>query len=247
MVTGRTKPCLFFCENENGELQGEYIVKLKAGMESRENGLVAELVASQLASYLDIPTPEAAIINIDPMMAEAVSDSALSQKINASIGLNFGSKNITGGFDTWPIGRAVPSDLIHAATEIFAFDAMIQNPDRRADKPNVLWQGEQLYIIDHEMGFSFIYDLLPQAKPWEITKLKFMSNHLFFGNLKGRSIQIERFAGAVETLTEEVMTDIMSAIPGEWRSHYVGKMTDHILEIVNHVNNFIDEVRRTLL
>ncbi len=246
MVSGRTKPCLFFCENENGEPQGEYIVKLKAGMESRENGLVAELVASQLASYLDIPSPEAAIINIDTMWAEAVSDAALSQKIKGSIGLNFGSKNITGGFDTWPIGKAVPSGLMQAAAEIFAFDAMIQNPDRRADKPNVLWKGDQLYIIDHEMGFSFIYDVLSQAKPWEITKLKFMSNHLFFGNLKGRSIQIERFAGAVETITESIVKGIMSAVPVEWHSHSVGKMTDHIMEIVNHVNDFIDEVRRTL-
>ncbi len=188
MVSGRTQPCLFFCEDENGEPRGEYIVKLKAGMESQENGLVAELVASQLATYLDIPTPEAAIINLDPMWAEAVSDGALLQKIKESIGLNFGSKNITCGFDTWPIGKAVPSGLMQAAAEIFAFDAMIQNPDRRADKPNVLWNGDQLYIIDHEMAFSFIYDILPQVKPWEITKLKFMSNHLFFGHLKGGSI-----------------------------------------------------------
>lgn len=123
---------------------------------------------------------------------------------------------------------------------------MIQNPDRRADKPNVLWKGDQIYIIDHELGFSFLYDILPKAKPWEITKMNFMSNHLFFGNLKGRSIQIERFAGAVETLTESVMDGIMSAIPGEWHSDHFGKMNEHIMEIVNHVNSFIDEVRRSL-
>lgn len=112
MTSGRTKPCLFFCENESGEQQGEYIVKLKSGMDSRANGLIAELVASQLAAYLDIPTPEPAIINIDPMLAEAVSDPALSQKIKDSIGLNFGSRIMTGGFETWPIGKSVPSGLM---------------------------------------------------------------------------------------------------------------------------------------
>jgi hypothetical protein len=30
--SGRTKPCIFFCEDESGENSGEYDVKLKAGM-----------------------------------------------------------------------------------------------------------------------------------------------------------------------------------------------------------------------
>ncbi len=33
MGSGRTKPCLFFCEDESGENSGEYVVKLKEGME----------------------------------------------------------------------------------------------------------------------------------------------------------------------------------------------------------------------
>jgi hypothetical protein len=64
--SGRTKPCIFFCEDESGEKSGEYVVKLKAGMETGVNGLAAELIASQLASFLDIPTPETAIIELDP-------------------------------------------------------------------------------------------------------------------------------------------------------------------------------------
>ena len=45
-----------------GEKNGEYVVKLKAGMETGVNGLTAELIASQLATFFDIPTPEPAII-----------------------------------------------------------------------------------------------------------------------------------------------------------------------------------------
>jgi len=41
MGSGRTNPCLFFCEGETAERNGEYVVKLKAGMETRVNGLVA--------------------------------------------------------------------------------------------------------------------------------------------------------------------------------------------------------------
>lgn len=34
--SGRTKPCIFFCEDESGEKSGEYFVRLKAGMETGE-------------------------------------------------------------------------------------------------------------------------------------------------------------------------------------------------------------------
>jgi hypothetical protein len=61
MGSGRTKPCLFFCENDSGD-NGEYIVKLKAGVDGRETGLAAKLIASRVATALAIPTPEPAII-----------------------------------------------------------------------------------------------------------------------------------------------------------------------------------------
>ncbi|MCI0468633.1 MAG: hypothetical protein L0Y62_01030, partial [Nitrospirae bacterium] len=50
LQSGRTKPCIFFCEDERCEGSGEYVVKLKARMENGVNGLAAELIASQLAT-----------------------------------------------------------------------------------------------------------------------------------------------------------------------------------------------------
>ena len=37
MHSGRTQPCLFFCEDDDGNDYGEYVVKLKAGMEDMAN------------------------------------------------------------------------------------------------------------------------------------------------------------------------------------------------------------------
>lgn len=244
MISGRTKPCLFFCEDGDDDNSGEYIVKLKAGMENGINGLIAELLASQLAQVLDIPTPEPAIIYIDPLLAEAVSDTNLSEKIRSSAGLNYGSRVITGGFDTWPVGKAIPSNLKVLASEILAFDALIQNPDRRVDKPNILWKGDELYVIDHEMGFSFIYEILPSANPWQITRLGFMKSHLFYAVLKGQTINLDRFAGAIELLTDDVLNKMVSNIPLEWQDNNISKITTHIKEITNHVNEFVDEIRR---
>lgn len=244
--SGRTKPCIFFCEDEGGENSGEYVVKLKTGMEAGVNGLAAELIASQLAIFLDIPTPEPAIIELDKVMAEAIPDTDLALRIRSSSGLNFGSKVITGGFDTWPISKTIPSNLRTLAAEIFAFDALINNPDRRVEKPNILWKGDDLFVIDHEMSLMFAYAILPNPNPWQVTNFEFMRRHLFFGQLKGQALQLDRFAGALEMLTESTLKSMIANVPEEWRTDNIAKITTHISEIVHHNNDFVDEVRRTL-
>ncbi len=70
------------------------------------------------------------------------------------------------------------------ACEIFAFDALIQNPDRRMDKPNILWKGEELYIIDHEKGFSFVYALPASIKPWQVNEISFLEKPFVLSKLK---------------------------------------------------------------
>lgn len=246
MVSGRTKPCLFLCEDSSSGLSGEYVVKLKAGLETQENGLTAELIASQLATVLDVQTPEFAIINVDSLLAEAVSEVILAKKILESGGLNFGSKVITGGFDTWPILKSIPLSLLQTAAEIFAFDAMIQNPDRRVLKPNILWKADQLFIIDHEMAFSFVYAIGLPTDPWQVSSLGWLSDHLFYHQLKGREIKLDRFAGALEAVSEDIISGIISNIPMEWRNDNMAKIQNHIMQISTHANEFIDEVRRTL-
>lgn len=247
MSSGRTKPCLFLCEDENGDLLGEYVVKLKAGMEHGVNGLVSELLSAQLAKFLDIPAPEPALIQVDPAITEVISDQELADKIRNSAGLNYGSRLVTGGFETWPIGKALPMALKQLAGEIFAFDALVQNPDRRDEKPNVLWKSDDLYIIDHEMSFSFIYAILLSASPWQLSGQSFLRKHLFYQGLKGQDVSLDRFAGALETLSEEALDKMTTNIPEDWRNDNILRMAAHLKEISSHTNEFIDEIRRVLL
>jgi len=54
MTTGRTSPCILACEDtlDGGEI--EYVVKLKAGMDQGVDSLMFELLAVQLAEFLDV-------------------------------------------------------------------------------------------------------------------------------------------------------------------------------------------------
>jgi len=245
MGSGRTKPCLFFCENESGDKSGDYVVKLKAGIDGRETGLATELIASQVAMILGIPTPEPAIIEIEPIMAEIIPDQEIATMIKGSAGPNFGSKVLTGGYGTWPVGMAIPTTLMQPAADIFCFDALIQNPDRLPNNPNILLQGDEFYVIDHELSFSFIFLIAPEEKPCQVSQLQFLKDHLFYRQLTGAHVSFERFAGAMKALSERI-PDILSDVPGEWKNANIEKIEDHFDKTLAHVDEFIDEVRRIL-
>ncbi|MCK5242189.1 hypothetical protein KAR34_07045 [bacterium] len=58
LPSGRTRPWVFSCESQNGDDAGEYVVELKAGMDSGVKSLSAEIIASLLADFIDIPSPK---------------------------------------------------------------------------------------------------------------------------------------------------------------------------------------------
>jgi len=58
-----------------------------------------------------------------------------------------------------------PGVLVQTAAEVLVFDAIVQNPDRRADNPNCLVRGDEIRIIDHELAFSHGL-VIGSVPPW---------------------------------------------------------------------------------
>jgi hypothetical protein len=140
MGTGRTRPCLATCAKANGE-EIDIIVKFSAGCERGCTAMVAEAAAALLASDLDLPVPEAFLVEVTTEFAATIPDLEAADLARRSVGFNFGSKKLPPGFATWPVGRIVPQCLLQSAAEILAFDLLIGNPDRRPEKPNCLFDG----------------------------------------------------------------------------------------------------------
>jgi hypothetical protein len=115
-----------------------------------------EGLASMLAQQLGLLTPEPAAVQITAELAGAIqlTDSESARLLTESEGLNFGSK-YKAGVPTWGADEPIPSELREPALEVFAFDCLIENPDRRRENPNVLVGSSEIYLIDHEMAFSF--------------------------------------------------------------------------------------------
>lgn len=202
-------------------------------------------MASQLAGFLDVPVPEYAIIEVNDTIVDGITDTSVISLVRKSLGKNFGSRYLSGGFVTWPKGKSIPMQFREVGIEILAFDALIQNPDRRPDKPNILENGAEIYIIDHELGFSFLNAIL-KPEPWEISKLTFMREHLFYKYFKGKNFNLDRFVGAIDSLSEDSVKKMCKNIPDEWGDDFLDPIRTHILEVKSHSNEFADEVRRLL-
>jgi hypothetical protein len=214
--TGRTCPCLMLCEDDKG-VTTEVVVKLRMGNECTCTGLICELVASLLARDLSLPAPEPCLVEVDDGFHVGISDVELADRFRASAGINFGSRYLGPAYISWPQLRSIPASLQQAAAETFAFDFIIQNPDRREHKPNLLRKGDELAIFDHEMAFSFLYALAPDEYPWDGKGNEFAKDHIFYRGLKGKEVTWDRMHGALEAIDNARLAMYTAPIPQEWR------------------------------
>jgi hypothetical protein len=168
MSAGRTSPLLLACERVDGS-EMEAVVKFATGRECTESSLCAELIASQLAADLALPTPTPAIVIWDRLFAETLPDEKARELVASSSPPAYGSTYVTDGYEAWSEARKLINVAMRQmALGIFFFDAMIGNGDRRKDKPNLLVRGEHFRLIDHELAFRD-YDLWSKpAPPWRL-------------------------------------------------------------------------------
>jgi HipA-like protein len=248
MTTGRTGPAIFGCEDASATFVGEYVVKLKGGIEAGESGLLCELIAAKLAAHFGISSPEPAVIRIDQLLAELVAgiEPTHASRIRNSIGLNFGTKMVS-GFSTWPVDRSIPEAMWQTASDIFAFDALIQNPDRRSGNPNLFTNGDRVLIFDHETAFSFLLDVLPSQTPWRLEGQRYLTDHVFYTRLKSKLIDLAAFSLSLNGLSDILLGAILSDVPAEWSTGALPKIDSHLKVMRQRASDFVEEVRRFLV
>jgi hypothetical protein len=244
--SGRTNPCVFICEDKSGNTAGEYVVKLRGSREIRENSFVFELYASFLGKYFELNVPDPAIVSIQSEFFDSIENLKIKELIQNSDGLNFGSKYLSGGFTIWPMDMEVPADLLDKSFKIFVYDMVIQNPDRKVINPNILWKGRNIYIIDHESAFSFIYGILP-PKPWEIDKLDIFRDHIFYQSLRHKDLNFEWIREPFSQINSSVLDSIADVITEEWKTESIEKIKIHLIELKKHIDEFILSLRRVLV
>lgn len=221
MDNGKTGPFLAVCQSVTG-LEFEVVVKCSAGCEQKEASLAAEVIGACLASDLGLPILEPYLVELDPEFISSIPDdhSTHRLKISKSNFVAFGSKHVTGQYSAWTNGNLISEAMLPSAAAIFAFDGIIQNPDRRDGNPNCLVRGEDFRIIDHELAFAHRLILFWKA-PWTVGGLQSFETpglHIFRSGLKGKKIDYSPIRAAWKSLSDIQIDSYGDAIPAEWSS-----------------------------
>jgi len=248
MTSGRTSPALFGCEDAEGNSAGDYVVKLLGGMERGHEAMQCEWIASGLANYFGIHAPEPALVAIEQDLAHLIAESQPSRAglIRGSIGLNFATRQLN-EVTIWPVDRNITEKMWPSAVNIFAFDALIQNVDRRAINPNLFARGEDLIVYDHELAFSFLQNILPSDTPWVLaTGHPYLSEHVFYRKLKAKPIDLNDFTFRLHGLAANELESIMATAPPEWNNGCLQRIDEHLRAVSTRTDEFAEEVRKRL-
>jgi hypothetical protein len=231
----------------------EAVVKFAAGCEAKELSLVREAVSAMLAADLDLPVPEPFVVAVEEELVETIPDPGARALAEASPRLNFGSKKLPTGFATYPADKPLQRALVTAAAEIFAFDHFIANPDRTVANPNLLFNGRQFAIYDHELAF-LTEGVIGWKPPWEPDGAQFPPGmppevrHVFLEELRGNTFDLNRLSGAFEAISDERLDEYRQALPPEWISNEAS--ADGILEYIRilkeHVGLAINQLQGAL-
>jgi hypothetical protein len=195
-----------------------------------------------------LASPEPALVTIEQALVDLVASTEPSQaaRIRGSVGLNFGTRALSGA-STWPVDKSVPEAMWQAAVDIFAFDALVQNPDRRFNNPNLFARGDILLIFDHETAFSFLLAVIPSGTPWKLSDQRYLTDHVFYRNLRSKPIDLTGFTAALTGLSDALLAGIVADVPAEWNNDNLPKIERHLRTVRDLAGEFAEEVRRFLV
>lgn len=221
LTHGRTRPTIVEAEDTKGS-RHEVVVKLFRSEERGIKASISELVCSLLGSRLGLQAPNPFLVSIPDGFHDLVADSDARERFRMARGLQFGSAYVR-GTTTVSADRSVPVEKRSEAGAVFAFDCLTQNPDRRPDKPNLLEHNDGYWLIDHDMAFSFVGELLigGPVSPWEPRALgspafSFLSRHLFTRALCGKEDALDAFLNTLCELRPDEIDGILGQVPPEW-------------------------------
>lgn len=244
--SGKTEPAIIVGETAEGEAI-EVVAKLASACERKGNALANEVIGACLAYSLGLPIPEPFILSISPEW-KATLPLEYASKVTAGDTLAFGSKLVWPQWPTWTQGHLISEKMTQTAAGIFAFDAFVDNVDRRQDNSNCLVSGDELRIFDHELAWPPA--LLFAKKPWVLDGLSSISqpgNHIFRQDLRARPIDTKAIRDVWAGLQDSDISAYGAAVPAEWKdAAFVDGVLQQIRDVRDNIDGCMTEFERVL-
>ena len=189
---------------------GIFFTKLRGAAQAPAS-LVAELVVGSIAEAIGLRVPARVFIDLPPRIQVDDPHEELAQLLRGSVGCNL-------GFAYLDDARAFhPTDLSRVdarlAATILWLDGLVQNPDRTAKNPNLLWSREWLWLIDHgaslvfQHGWRNVTEDSPRVPGWP------RIDHVMWSRASDLALVDASLSDAV---TREVLHAAVDAVPHEY-------------------------------
>ncbi len=245
--TGRNKPLPIrgFCHKTFKK--DDYVVKFKSSPEMTVEASCRELLGSFIAMELGLSVPKPVLINISHDFIQLLKEKPNFDVANNSIGLNFGCVFERGYYEILR-NQHLSDTQKNQVSHIFAFDVFISNADRRMDKPNLLTNGNNVMIFDHELAFGFVFDIFKNTNPWIIRPQDkdWIQNHFFFPYLKNKFPNFTVFVGQLTLLDDSFWERAFLLIPDEWKTEQLNEIKSYLQALITRKDVFLQALQNVL-
>jgi hypothetical protein len=193
---------------------GLYVVKFR-GAGQGPRALVAEWIAGELGRAIGLPVPDLVGIEVDGSLGDAEPDEEIHDLVQASDGLNFGMDFLPGalGFNHAAVTASPgsPVDPAFAADAVW-LDALVTNPDRTVQNPNLLvWHG-RLWLIDHGAAL-YIHHTWRDPDEHASRPFEHIRDHVLLPFADSIEAADQRHAGRIDRGLLDALVD---ALPDSW-------------------------------
>lgn len=241
--SGRTAPMLIEAADTQDNRQ-EVVMKVFSSSEGSHGAAIIELVCSLIAKELELNPPDPYLVDLPDGFVDTLPQEQAT-KLTQNSGPYFGTHYIPGVSIVVP-HRSIPSDKEEEASAIFTFDYLIQNPDRRIGKPNLLEHDDGYHLIDHDQALAHL--ILPiiggSLEPWDKQSIgalsfSYMKNHLFRAGLKGKEKTFQAFRETMANFDSSKLEVILDQVPEIWWNAFDirDKLSEYLANIPTESSN----------
>lgn len=256
LISGRTCPLLLECARSTAEPQSGLrfesaterrlmVVKALGLPEVTPESLFREMFGNLLARQLGVGTPTPALVNLEPEFVAAIKP-FLPNQVQLHTGIGVGCEYFRHGFTNVLPDAYLSDELLAQAALLYAFDLLVQNPDRTRNRPNSALRAGNLIAYDFELAFSFLMVIGKPTPVWEFSQHGIAADHLFRSTLRNRTVDWQPFVSAVSSLTKRQLEALCDPIPSAWCGQ-AAQVIEHLLKVKRHARKLAVELQRSLL
>lgn len=237
------------CRDLETQQAVDCVVKLRGAERMSVEACARELLAGFLAKEWGIRVVEPVLVEVTQAFVDLQVGQPHHNMLANSIGINYGSVYMD-GYVTIPVLQPLTNLELRQAQDIVLFDMLIQNTDRRLDKPNLMSNGKELVVYDHELAFSFtlVPSFLRNPNPSQLMEAdrQWIENLFLARKIKENEFPDVECAACMNRLNDGFWEKAFQLIPAEWRTEQLNDIKTYLEAVVAAKEDFIQSAKTFL-